>query len=393
MAQPIPEQSDPHAYYYPLDLMRFAAALSVVAFHLAFYSWASDPSSSTAHAFAGAASYEPALPWTWFGWMGVEVFFVISGFVIANSAFGASAGAFLKSRALRLLPAAWICATITLAVRELGGLDSLGGMIGPYVASLALFPPGPWIDGVYWSLAAEITFYALVFGLLRLRALRFLPGLAWLLTLGSGAFLLLTQTGLYKDIPGWHHLRAASEPLLLRHGAFFAVGVWLWLWGQRRLRLSGAFGLALAVPMAWLEIWMRGASLQGREAHAAAGQPLWLPILIWTALTIALAVVARRPASFAPRSETVRRWLRRVGLATYPLYLVHNDVGATLMRMMVVAGVPKWVALALAALTVVGLAFTVALALEPRLRQVFRRAIDRAAAAWPTARPAAASAQ
>ena len=364
-------------YHYTIDIIRFLSASSVAAFHLLFYSWASGPASSTAHAFQGAASFESATPWTWFGWIGVEVFFVISGFVIANSAVGVSSGAFLKSRALRLLPAAWICATITFAVRDAGGVDTLAGLIGPYLSSLSLFPAGPWIDGVYWSLAVEITFYALVFGLLRFGALRLLPALAWGLTLANGTFFFLGATGLYWRVPGWFQISAAAEPLLLRHGALFAIGIWMWLSSKRRLPLSGALGLCLAVPVAWFEIWGRGAALQTGEAPAAAGQPLVLPILIWTALTVLLFVVTRQPARFTPRSETVRTWLRRMGLATYPLYLLHNDVGVTLVRTMVLAGAPKWLALALAVLIVLGLVFGVALVLEPRLRRALRRAIER----------------
>src|SRR5258706_15154943 len=55
--------------------------------------------------------YPSAAPFTWFGWGGVEIFFVISGFVIANSASRSSPTEFLLGRALRLYPAVWVCAT------------------------------------------------------------------------------------------------------------------------------------------------------------------------------------------------------------------------------------------------------------------------------------------
>ena len=47
-----------------------------------------------------------------FGWIGVQIFFVISGIVIANSAQSATPFRFAVSRFLRLYPAAWIAAAI-----------------------------------------------------------------------------------------------------------------------------------------------------------------------------------------------------------------------------------------------------------------------------------------
>ena len=63
--------------------------------------------------FVGYPQFPAAAVFTWFGWVGVEVFFVISGFVIANSASKTSPIEFLISRALRLYPAVWVCSTAT----------------------------------------------------------------------------------------------------------------------------------------------------------------------------------------------------------------------------------------------------------------------------------------
>ncbi|MFQ3191222.1 MAG: peptidoglycan/LPS O-acetylase OafA/YrhL [Paraglaciecola sp.] len=53
-------------YYYGLDLVRFFSALIVAIFHL---TWKTEDTEIFAH----------------FGWIGVQIFFVLSGFVIANS--------------------------------------------------------------------------------------------------------------------------------------------------------------------------------------------------------------------------------------------------------------------------------------------------------------------
>ncbi len=100
-----------HRYYSGLDAIRFFSAMAVVAFHLGFYVWASEYS-SVSMIFAAAAKFEALTPVAWMGWVGVQIFFVISGLVIANSANGAAPFSFLRSRLIRLWPAAWVCASV-----------------------------------------------------------------------------------------------------------------------------------------------------------------------------------------------------------------------------------------------------------------------------------------
>ena len=90
-----------------------------------------------------AASF-PEIDWlTRSGWVGVEVFFVISGFVIAYSASEKDAARFFRSRLLRLAPAAWSCATITLAVAVLAGVLNVASARIAYIKSMTFFPYGP----------------------------------------------------------------------------------------------------------------------------------------------------------------------------------------------------------------------------------------------------------
>jgi peptidoglycan/LPS O-acetylase OafA/YrhL len=146
-------------YYYGIDLIRFAAALMVSFFHIGFSCWAS-PTSGGAAMLRDAYALPELADVTWFGWVGVEIFFVISGFVIASSAEGATPLSFIRSRVLRLYPAVWICATATALL-----LLAVGLLSSPkrYLASMLLVPTGPWIDGQYWTLGVEIVFYGSVF--------------------------------------------------------------------------------------------------------------------------------------------------------------------------------------------------------------------------------------
>ena len=105
--------------HFPLlDPLRFGAAFGVALFHQMFWSWAwvSIGHPGFERTVAADVQYPSAAPFTWFGWVGVEIFFVISGFVIANSASKSSATEFLFGRALRLYPAVWVCSTLTFIV-------------------------------------------------------------------------------------------------------------------------------------------------------------------------------------------------------------------------------------------------------------------------------------
>src|SRR6266403_2102841 len=96
-----------------LDLVRYFAAALVLVFHLSIVSW-NLLGLSPNYGVADAPQY-PELSFLSVGWVGVEIFFVLSGFVIAESANGKSAYVFFKGRAGRLLPSIWICATMALA--------------------------------------------------------------------------------------------------------------------------------------------------------------------------------------------------------------------------------------------------------------------------------------
>src|ERR1700757_2012298 len=194
--------------HFPLlDPLRFAAALGVAVFHLTFWSWAwasTGVAPGFEHYIAADVQFQSAAPFTWFGWVGVEIFFVISGFVIANSAGKSSAAEFLLGRALRLYPAVWVCSSCTFIVLLLVAGGSASRFIGPYRKAMLRIPKGlngQWLDGISWTLAAEMAFYGLVFCSLLTKKITLRP-LAFGLTIYSAlfnAFALLVLSGVIRS--------------------------------------------------------------------------------------------------------------------------------------------------------------------------------------------------
>src|SRR5262245_5050654 len=93
-------------------------------FHLAFASWVHERG-AVGQFVAGAVAFPGLVSFSWFGWVGVEIFFVLSGTVICMSAEGTTAFAFARNRIVRLYPAAWLCGTLTLVLLFFLGQDDL----------------------------------------------------------------------------------------------------------------------------------------------------------------------------------------------------------------------------------------------------------------------------
>jgi len=364
--------SRPHVkpeYFYGIDAVRFASALLVAFFHLGFSCWAS-PTSGAAEALRGAYALPQLAEWTWFGWIGVEIFFVISGFVITSSAEQATPVQFFNSRVLRLYPAVWICATLTLIVILASGLHASWFS---YVTSMFLLPSGPWIDGQYWTLGVEIVFYAIVFLLLLFGQFERVGNVAVAMGLVSAASLLLLT--LKPD------LRFLSNGIwrltLLYYGIYFSLGIFIRLWIRNRLR-----------PLHWVTafICLAAAAVQTRFHSVEMGaRVIFSPVsladrwyvatLVFYAGFIAVGASAFYRVRVTALPDEVLRVLRILGLATFPLYLLHFKIGVLLARRLVLWGFPPFFALLATISILVALAILIAAQLEPRVRALLKRAM------------------
>ena len=149
--------------FYELDLLRFGAAASVVLFHYGFRGYAADHMTDMPYlSLASTVKY---------GYLGVDLFFLISGFVILMTACAGSARHFVASRVARLYPAFWACCTLTFLVTLIAGGGRFSASLNQYAANMTMFSGFfgvPSIDGAYWSLFVEMRFYLLVFVVLLL---------------------------------------------------------------------------------------------------------------------------------------------------------------------------------------------------------------------------------
>lgn len=350
------EKASHPGHYFPyVDLVRLAAATMVMLFHDGWMAFAV-PDSNAAR-IVMPMQQRPSLDFS-FGWVGVEIFFVISGLVIANSAATSTPIAFVKGRLYRIYPMAWVCATISALIYA-----ALGQIVwSHYRDTLLLLPIGNWISPVYWTLGVELMFYFLVF-LWKLAA----PGLSLqYLAIGllgwSAAYLLCCCLGWQDKHTG------LSMFLLLRHGAFFALGTFLSEPGSLRRNLGRMALMTGAIAACIVEIG-------SRPGLPTTGDFLSLPVAIWIVFAAIIAATTRQHAT-SPFSGKMLGYIRVAGLMTYPIYLLHYEVGNLCLRLLLSLKIGANLGLFLTVIIVFFFSFLIVVLLERRMRLLLKCLVE-----------------
>ncbi|MEO9247609.1 acyltransferase [Citricoccus nitrophenolicus] len=344
-----------------LDGLRLLAALAVVLFH--WTAWH--------HGHWGRHGETAVEAWPWLsqfsavGALGVQLFFVISGFVILLSSFGKSPARFIGSRVGRLYPAYWVAVLATSALTFVlwPGLGS-ERTPGDIPANLTMFQGGlgvGHIDGVYWTLWVEMKFYLwiLAFTLIGMTVRRVLVfALTWPL-LGNALFFILQSSG--QPVAWVEHV------FFPQYSALFAGGMALFLlfrFGHTPLRWA-----ALAVNVAIGSLW--SARVQQPETVELTGYDysFWLFVGITAGLFALVAVMVLTPlAAVRVPGMTL------AGQLTYPVYLIHQLWGWWLI-MLLSPHLPRELVLALSLAAVLAVAWTVHRWVERPLGPRLQRAV------------------
>ena len=344
-------------YFYGIDLIRFLSALAVAAFHL---SWKI-----------------PEIAWVMpFGWVGVEVFFVISGLVIANSASGASTRSFAVSRFLRLYPAAWCallisCTVLAFAPAEpykLAGIDVIFNFKTVF-HSFILAGGNLFIASAYWTLPIELSFYFAVWLLIYFKSFEKVWIFAVALILWSSLYILalaLNASGVLHPLPldlgyGWRNMT------LLRHGIYFGLGILIWSIKEARITAMGRIAMAVALLFSIVEIYCRAS-----QSTFMAVQVRIVSVAVFLVAFGAIVLSVKYSQSF-PRNEALRRLVRILGLTTYPFYLLHETVGGFVLCQAKRLGLSYSATLWIALLSVFAVSLAVAVYFEPALRNWLKR--------------------
>ena len=280
-----------------VQILRFVAAGAVVAFH----------------SYGKVASELPAPNWLWplrFGGYGVDLFFVISGFIIHLTVRSRKRDwkLFLQRRALRIIPLYWVC-TLTvfllLLVFARGSVPSYGLLIRSLF--FLSWTQGPGVMPVVylgWTLEYEILFYSLI-GI----AMAIFTGP---LRVGCVLLALLAFIGAVMELNGpTRTIHFIFNPILLEFAFGLLIGEGLFRGRIPWLELAPvAVATVMILPLAW-------------------GHRVWFAGLPAAALVLSAAFLDARK----PLRNVVGKVLAWLGDASYSIYLSQVITISVLGRM------------------------------------------------------------
>ena len=251
---------------------------------------------------------------TRYGFLGVELFFVISGFVITLTLRRcASIQEFALRRFARLWPTMAICASITYVLCHLIPNSPFEPSLGDFLPSLTFTDPQAfdflthssrfdWMDGSYWSLFAEVRFYAIAGVVYFAQRQRYERNMLTLSAVVLGAHFLAYLSGHTSFAQALETIGIAQTlPWFLIGIGFYAGRLAPFLW----VALPGLVSLYI----------------EGEVATSVCAGALLIIPLVWAAYRTRAGsrLLAAKP-------------LVTIGTASYSLYLLHQYLGIALIH-------------------------------------------------------------
>lgn len=332
-----------------IDIYRGLLILSVMVFHY-FVFWA--PPFWPENIYGYKSPYPSVLS---IGRFGVHVFFVISGLVISMTALKSrNSMDFAWRRMSRLFPALLLCCTITYALSKILPVPVFTFGHKDYFASLTLMPEkfsASFVDGSYWSLGVELRFYVWVIIFFQVFRKNFWIG-----------FVILGILAIIQDLS---HLSFTNYYLIGAYIEYFLFGISLWYLVYDEQRVPAALTMICAASLYFLRY--KSNSVQGGYVALTNAYILGAIVILFITLRLGIGK-SRLLVPFA-----------YFGAISYPLYLIHQTIGVTVIHYLKLLDIPDSLSIGLALLIVVllaiGIHHFVEVPAQVWLRKTYERSI------------------
>jgi len=287
--------------YQELDALRGFAALFVVFFHCTM----------------GREDYNLLFK---YGTTGVDLFFIISGFVIFMSLQKITKGVeFVINRVSRLYPTYWACVTYTFIMMTIFSIQKgtfpVPGLLTRYFGNLTMFQfylEIADLDPPYWTLIIEMLFYITILGLFQFNLLKYLNAIGI-----SAISIILIATHFFYEVD---YVKAVFTwtPLLAFIPLFFAGTVFYKIYTEKTNLLS-KYSILVFCLLSQIKLWPYAGSSNGYISWTEYAVMITLYFIIFTLfVNFKLKFIVNKVTLF-------------FGKISFALYLTHQYVSIGLV--------------------------------------------------------------
>lgn len=245
-----------------------------------------------------------------YGDYGVQIFFIISGFVIFMTLdHSKSTSNFVISRFSRLYPTYWVCIITTIIIISLFPTPTLGNYsISTILINFSMiqsYLKFSHIDQVYWSLAVELAFYFLMGTLFFFKQMKYIE-------IYSIIWLIFSFISLVFDFKFENYLKVF---FILEWAPLFITGMMLY---KIKFKNSTLMNHLLILISLVLYLFILHEQIINRNQ---VDETILHYILIIFAYFIFYFL------AFKELNILKNKYLQFLGYISYPLYLLHNVIG------------------------------------------------------------------
>lgn len=319
------ESKVPKDRLYHLDLIRFIAAIYVVFYHYGFRGYAKDDLSSLQFPLIEEFSK--------YGYLGVDLFFIISGFVILMSAKNSNIVDFCISRFTRLYPAFWFCVILSAIVIALYGGIIFNITWSQFLVNLTMlneFVGIEHIDGVYWSLVIELKFYMLIAILLYFKKINYIK------ILGISLLIIAVMQIIIPISEAPKFLKIIYYITFARWSPYFVAGMFFFLMKSEKNILKNSVPVIAAYVIAMINAIV---NVQYRNDLYNFGFSKIVVGCLVTSFFVSVFLI-----SIGKLQIFNKKSFLYLGVLTYPLYLIHQNIGYIIFNNLG-ESINKWVLL------------------------------------------------
>ena len=331
-----------------MDILRFMAALLVVIYHYFYFATHSivfyKPDTFYTINFFNIFNFNLSKlidSTTVYGYLGVQIFFVISGFIILYTAENKTAKDFIISRISRLWPALAIGSTIAYVLYIiLGYHDHLPNItFTNYIFNffgLTITPLRPllatnfmqtllgsnldleYFDGAMWTLSREVGFYLMILMLIFFKQIKNIRyyALIWICS-SLMTFIFATQSPNY-------YIHGLALYLQMDYACFFTLGIFSYLFFCKKENTISLFGLILSVFLSIYNVYDQAKVFNFNHINTA--NPIIASLIFIIGIIFFIKIISSNSTINLENKYSIKtlKYINIAGGMSYTLYIIHQ---------------------------------------------------------------------